>query len=57
LEFCTPVAPVVAIVIEGNKVLIHKVGFEDGAPTVLTGETVIVPVALSVLHPPVNGME
>jgi hypothetical protein len=40
-----PVAPVVAIVILVNAVLIHNVGELDGAPAVLAF-TVIVPVAL-----------
>ncbi len=51
-----PVAPVVACVILVNAVLIHKVGVLDAAPAVLAGVTVIVPVALTVPHPPVNGM-
>ena len=52
-----PVAPVVVIVMPGDKtVLIHKVGVLDGEPAILAGVTVIVPVALTVPHPPVNGM-
>ena len=51
-----PVAPVVACVIFVNAVLIHKVGVLDAAPTVLSGVTVIVPVAFTVPQPPVNGM-
>ena len=51
-----PVAPVVACVIFVNAVLIHKVGVLDAAPAVLFGVTVIVPVALTELQPPVNGM-
>ena len=51
-----PVVPVVACVIFVKAVLIHKVGVLDAAPTVLTGVTVIVPVALTVPQPPVNGM-
>ena len=51
-----PVAPVVACVIFVNAVLIHKVGVLDAAPAVLSGVTVIVPVALTVPQPPVNGM-
>ena len=51
-----PVAPVVACVIFINAVLIHKVGVLDAAPTVLTGVTVIVPVAFTEPQPPVNGM-
>ena len=51
-----PVAPVVAIVIFVSAVLIHTVGVEEGAPAVLAGVTVIVPVAFTLLQPPVNGM-
>ena len=52
-----PVAPVVACVIFVNAVLIHKVGTLDAAPTVLSGVTVIVPVAeITGPQPPVNGM-
>ena len=51
-----PVVPVVACVIFVKAVLIHKVGVLDAAPTVLTGVTVIVPVALTEPQPPVNGM-
>ena len=36
------VAPVVAMVILVNAVLIHSVGVDDGAPAVLFGVTVIV---------------
>ena len=51
-----PVAPVVACVIFVNAVLIHKVGALDAAPVVLSGVTVIVPVAFTVSQPPVSGM-
>ena len=51
-----PVAPVVACVIFVNAVLIHKVGALDAASTVLSGVTVIVPVAFTIPQPPVNGM-
>ena len=51
-----PVAPVVACVIFVNSVLIHSVGVLDDAPAVLSGVTVIVPVAFTVPQPPVNGM-
>ena len=51
-----PVAPVVAIVILVNAVLIHSVGVLDGEPAVLLALTVIVPVALTVPQPPVKGM-
>ena len=51
-----PVAPVVVCVILVISVLMHNVGVDDGALTVLFAVTVIVPVALIVPHPPVNGM-
>ncbi len=51
-----PVAPVVVCVTAGIAVLIHTLGEEEAAVTVLFGRTVIVPVALTVPHPPVNGM-
>ena len=51
-----PVAPVVVCVIAVNGVLIHSVGVAEGAVTVLLGLTVIVPVALIVPQPPVNGI-
>ena len=50
-----PVAPVVACVILVKAVLIHNVGLDDAVPTVLSGFTVIVPVALTVPQPPVKG--
>ena len=56
-EFEIPVAPVVAIVIELISVFTHTVGLEEGAAAVLIGVTVIVPVALTVPQPPVNGIE
>lgn len=52
-----PVAPVVECVIAVNAVLIQSVGVDDGAPTVLFGFTVIVPVALTLPQPPVRGIE
>ena len=51
-----PVAPVVAIVIAVNAVLIHKVGDVEGDPAVLSAVTMIVPVAFTLLQPPVKGM-
>ncbi len=51
-----PVVPVVICVIAVRGVLVHSVGVEDAIPTVLPGVTVIVPVADTVLQPPVNGM-
>ena len=51
-----PVAPVVVIVTFGIAVLIHTVGVEDAALAVLFAVTIIVPVALTLPQPPVNGM-
>ena len=51
-----PVAPVVVCVMVANEVLIHKVGVDDAALVVLSGVTVIVPVADTVPQPPVNGI-
>ena len=55
-SFKIPVAPVVAIVMFVSKVLIHKVGVEEGVPAVLFAVTVMVPVAFTLPQPPVNGM-
>ena len=52
-----PVAPVVVSVIAVNAVLMQRVGEVEAAPTVLSGVTIIVPVAFTVPHPPVSGME
>ncbi|MNR42499.1 hypothetical protein D3C85_1610200 [compost metagenome] len=52
-----PVALTVVCVIAVKAVLIHKVGVDDAAVTVLFGVTIIVPVAFTVPHPPVKGME
>ena len=51
-----PVAPVVVCVMFVNAVLIHNVGDELAAPAVLAGVTMIVPVAFTLPHPPLNGM-
>ena len=51
-----PVAPVVVCVMFVSAVLIHNVGDELAAPAVLAGVTMIVPVAFTLPHPPVNGM-
>ncbi len=51
-----PVAPVVVCVIDVKAVLIHKVGVLDAAEAVMFAVTVIVPVALTVPQPPLNGM-
>ena len=52
-----PVAPVVEWVIFVKSVLIQSVGVLVAALTVLSGVTVIVPVAFTVPQPPVNGIE
>jgi hypothetical protein len=52
-----PVAPVVVCVIAVSTVLMQRVGAEEAVPTVLSGVTVIVPVALTVPQPPVKGIE
>jgi len=55
-ENVAPVAPVVAKVIAVMAVLIHSVGLVPVA-IVFCAFTVIVPEALTVPHPPVNGIE
>ena len=52
-----PVAPVVVWVMSVKTVLIHSVGVALAVVTVLSGITVMVPVALTVPQPPVNGIE
>jgi len=56
VEVPMPVAPVVVCVIAVSAVLMQRVGAEEAVPTVLSGVTVIVPVALTVPQPPVNGI-
>ena len=51
-----PVAPVVAIVIFVKAVFTHSVGVVLAVPAVLSQVTVIVPVAFTLPHPPVNGI-
>jgi hypothetical protein len=51
-----PVAPVVVWVIAVKGVLIHNVGTELAKLTVLFVVTIIVPVAFTLPHPPVNGI-
>ena len=51
-----PVAPVVVCVIFVMAVLIQTVGVDDATPAVFEDVTVIVPVALTVPHPPVSGI-
>jgi hypothetical protein len=51
-----PVAPVVVCVIAVKAELIQRVGALEAMPTVLASVTVMVPVALTVPHPPVRGI-
>ena len=51
-----PVAPVVVKVIFVNAVLINNVGVDEGLPAVIAAFTVIVPIALTLPHPPVKGI-
>ena len=52
-----PVAPVVAMVMDGvSAVLIQIDGLAEGAATILTGFTVIVPDALTIPQPPISGI-
>ena len=51
-----PVATAVVCVIVVSGVLVQMVGVEEATPAVLSGVTVIVPVAFTLLHPPVSGM-
>ena len=51
-----PVAPVVVCVIAVKAVLMHRVGVEEAVPAVLSGVTVMVPVAFALPQPPVSGM-
>ena len=52
-----PVAPVVECVISVKTELAHNVGVEEAVPAVFNELTMIVPVAFTDPHPPVNGME
>ena len=51
-----PVAPVVVKVIGVKTVFIHIGEALGAAVTVLFGFTIILPIAFTVLHPPVNGI-
>ena len=51
-----PLAPVVVCVIAVSAVLMQRVGVEEADPTVLSGSTVMVPVAFTLPQPPVSGM-
>ena len=51
-----PVAVVVVCVMSVNGVWIQSVGMVEASPTVLSGVTVIVPIAFTAPQPPVNGM-
>ena len=52
-----PVATVVVCVITVSGVLIQRVGVEEATDAVLASTTVMDPVAFTVPHPPVSGME
>jgi len=52
-----PVAPEVVCVILVKAVFRQRVGVLEAAPAELAAFTVIVPVALTLPHPPVNGIE
>jgi len=52
-----PLAPTAVWVIEVSDVLIQSDGVDEAAETVLSGVTVIVPVAFTAPQPPVSGME
>ena len=53
-----PVADVVVCVMFGdNAVLIQSVGVDEAIVTVIFRVTVIVPVAFTLPHPPVKGIE
>ena len=51
-----PVTPEVLCVMAVNGVLMHRVGLEEAAPTVLVVDTVMAPVALTLPQPPARGM-
>ena len=51
-----PVAPVILYVNDGNNELTQHVGEGSAAEPVLFGFTVMVPVAFTEPHPPVNGI-
>jgi hypothetical protein len=51
-----PVAPVLVCVMGVRVVLADSIGVEEAAPTIGASKTVIVPVALALPAPPVNGM-
>ncbi len=52
-----PVAPVVVWVMAVKGVFTLKLGLELAAPTVLSADTTMVPVALTVPETPVKGIE
>jgi len=51
-----PVAPVVEMVMEVSVVLMQSVGEDEGVPAVLSGFTVMLPVAFTLPQPPVSGI-
>ena len=52
-----PVATAVVCVIAVRAVLMQSVGVEEAVLVILSGVTVIVPVAFTLPHPPVSGIE
>ena len=56
LSLAMPVAPVVEMVMLVNAVLIQRVGVDEGAPAVLLGVTVMVPVAFTEPQPPLRAI-
>ena len=52
-----PVAPVVVCVILVSAVLIQSVGVDEAALAVFAAVTVMLPVAFTLPHPPVKGIE
>lgn len=52
-----PVAPVVAMVMLGESDVLMQIVRGAGAAAVLAAITVIEPVAFTIPHPPVNGIE
>ena len=51
-----PVAPLVKCKISVRSESTHNVGEEVAMPTVLMSAMLIIPVAVTLLHPPVNGI-
>jgi hypothetical protein len=52
-----PVAFVVVCLISVKMVLIHKIGVEEAALTILLGEMIKLPVTFTLPQPPVKGIK